>query len=246
MSSPILSSSAPVECYWYQLNNEDAEHYSELALRYLTDEEIVRAARFKVASAKQLFLAGRILLRFLLSKQLGLPAQSIPIQISAKGKPFLETSNKPLYFNISHSHQALVLALSRHGKIGVDIEADREQINIQGLAERILCEQELRSFKALSETRQRAAFFRYWVLKESFVKMKGDGISYGLGKIHFDETCGLLLAPEDVSASIFLNPPEGHYAALCLDQAKAEFIVLRSTQVHSLSEYLNAPDEWSG
>jgi 4'-phosphopantetheinyl transferase len=69
----------------------------------------------------------RVALRALLASQLGVPSAQSPFQLSAAGKPRL--AEGALEFSLSHSGRFALIALSRDGPVGVDIET-RNQVNM--------------------------------------------------------------------------------------------------------------------
>ena len=87
------------------------------------------------------------------------------------GKPYFKNSS--FYFNISHSGNYIVLAISDK-EIGVDIE--KIKMN-EKVAKKICTESELKQIKTKDD------FTKIWVMKESYVKYLGIGLSYGLKNV---------------------------------------------------------------
>jgi len=85
-----------------------------------------------------------------------------------KGKPYLKLNND-IYFNISHSGECLVIALS-DSEIGIDIERVRD-VNFD-IAKRFFCKEE---YEYISDDKEK--FFNVWTMKESCVKYTGRGIA---------------------------------------------------------------------
>ena len=97
------------------------------------------------------------------------------------GKPFIQhPANRGLHFNLSHSDDTALLAVSRDAPVGVDTEATRELPDWRGLASRFLSERENRQLNRLSPDKQPHAFYRFWVRKEAYLKGIGTGIALGL------------------------------------------------------------------
>lgn len=131
--------------------------------------------QYKNNAATQRSLLGEILSRSVLSKKLSIPLQDISIKKAEKGKPFLK--DHPLYFNISHSGDWVVVATSEK-EIGVDIELIRK-VDFR-IAERYFSEKEKKTLFSLSEEKQTAYFFDLWTLKESYLKLLGKGLTKSL------------------------------------------------------------------
>ena len=84
------------------------------------------------------------------------------------GKPSFK--DNPIFFNVSHSKDYTVLVISSK-EVGVDIQKITYRKNI---IDRICTNEEKKIIKNADD------FTKIWVKKESYVKMLGKGISYGL------------------------------------------------------------------
>lgn len=87
------------------------------------------------------------------------------------GKPYIKDST--LQFSLSHTGNAICLAFSENGEIGVDIERQSRTIKPE-LYKRVLCDDELAAVE------NGGNFIRFWVQKEAFLKRLGLGISRDL------------------------------------------------------------------
>lgn len=90
-----------------------------------------------------------------------------------KGKPYLR--EYPLFFNLSHSGEYVVCAVSDR-EIGVDIQKC-SAMNIIRIARRFYSEEECRALEACeTEEERQQYFFRLWARKEAYGKLLGEGI----------------------------------------------------------------------
>lgn len=96
----------------------------------------------------------------------------------AHGKPALMGNFVP-HFNISHSGKYAVCALSEV-PCGIDIQ-ERKELKNQRIFEKVLSQKEQN--EVCLNTDQKAAFYRCWVRKESFLKLTGQGITVNLREI---------------------------------------------------------------
>ena len=141
----------------------------------LTDTERNRAAKFHQRIDRNRFTVGRSILRQALGKILNLPPLEVPIGVE-KGRPFLEaTASPPLFFNISHSGSCVMLILSRHYQVGIDVEVLRDFPDMDQVANRVMTDEEYNWYIELEPTRRSDAFYRLWVRKESILKCLGTG-----------------------------------------------------------------------
>lgn len=101
------------------------------------------------------------------------------------GRPYAEP---PMDVSLSHSGGWIAAASSLDGRIGIDIEAERE-VSVT-LPRRCLAPSELDWLTAaLPGQPQRERFFRLWTAKEAYVKATGVGIRSDLRQIVIDH-CG--------------------------------------------------------
>lgn len=99
------------------------------------------------------------------------------------GKPCF-ASDVPLHFNISHSDPYVIVALSDH-EIGCDVERVRE-IDL-AVARRFFCRSEYETVMASEDPAERnRTFFRLWTLKESFLKVTGEGLRLPMNRFAID------------------------------------------------------------
>jgi len=143
----------------------------------LTDCERARSARYKIEHVRRQFIGARAQLRIILGRYLGLEPRAVGLTHEQSGKPILDpTTGSDLKFNVSHSESLAVYAVTRHGRIGVDVEQPRFIPNLEGLVERFFSERERQAFFALPEGDRPAAFFCAWTRKEAVLKAVGLGV----------------------------------------------------------------------
>jgi 4'-phosphopantetheinyl transferase len=147
----------------------------------LSPDEQARAERFLQLKHRQAFIASRGILRHLLADYLKLKPGSISFAYNAHGKPFMvNPEGHDFFFNLSHSHDLALYAVTRIAEVGVDLEYIKKDFPAEAIAERFfsVCEnQQLLSFP--SEQRVQA-FFDCWTRKEAFIKGLGQGLFYSL------------------------------------------------------------------
>ncbi len=208
--------------------------------RCLSEQERARAQRFVFPYHRDRFIVCRAVLRQVLADRLGLAPGAIEFRYGEHGKPALSPPlmTTPLQFNVSHTDECALIAVSTTAQLGVDVEKIRPEIVTPDLAAEIFCRAELSSLFALPAARVPEAFFKGWCGKEAYLK--------GTGK-------GLMLAPREFEVCLDPDGPQrllrphraaehvawslhsigviaGHAAALATDRAPAS-IVLREWQV---------------
>ena len=145
----------------------------------LAEAEINRANRFRFHKDRERFVAGRGLLRMILSSYVGMPANEIIFTYGCHGKPGLrrQDGRPAIEFNLAHSAGTAIYAITRDRPVGVDIELVNHEFPIESVAERFFSKVEVAALRSLPQDMQRIAFFKCWTRKEAFIKALGDGLS---------------------------------------------------------------------
>ena len=153
-----------------------AAYFSSL----LSAEEQARAQRFKFDIHRNRFIISHGFKRSVLAKYLAVEPASIQYQLSEKGKPsLLEAENKSqdLKFNLSHTQDISLLAVSRNIELGIDVEYKDRKTDWQGVCQRFFTEPEQEILFSLTKEDQKSAFFQLWTRKEAYMKVLGSGLS---------------------------------------------------------------------
>jgi 4'-phosphopantetheinyl transferase len=147
--------------------------------RLLTIEELERGSRFYTAALHDRFVFGRGILRAALAACLGVSPSALRFMYGKQGKPFFD-NERGLLFNLSHSGDRALLAISLNRELGIDIERVRQMSDSEGIASRFFCAEECGDLLALPEELRNEAFFRCWTRKEAYIKALGGGLSVPL------------------------------------------------------------------
>lgn len=146
---------------------------------------------------------------------LGVPSSDICIEKTDFGKPFFKDFPN-IKFNISHSKNIVICVFSDL-EIGCDIEEIRP-CDLK-LAKRFFSENEYLYLDSLPKEEQDDCFFRYWTLKESYIKAVGKGLSLPLNSFEINLSNELYLEKTTQEKKHWyfkeLNSFEGFKCALC-------------------------------
>ena len=169
---------------WAQWLNVSVEQLANFSAT-LSSSEKERAAKFKFGVHRDRYIAGRGFLRQTLSRYLQIPPCELDFNYSANGKPTLisDAKSAPLHFNLAHSGDLALLAVTRMGAVGVDVESIRPVKDADYLVERFFSERENLLFQKLAPEEKPGAFFNLWTRKEALLKATGEGISGGLNRV---------------------------------------------------------------
>jgi len=199
---------------WYcHCDDPEVVSHRDDYLSLLSAEEVARYQRFAFDKDRSLFLIARALLRTTLSRYAETAPGAWKFEQTAKGKLFLpgESAAPPLRFNISHSQQVAVCAVTRRRTVGVDVEWTRRQTD-QKIVTYFLSEPELSHYHDAEGEARRELFFRYWTLKEAYAKAVGVGLALRFAEFsfHLEEHAPpaiVLASPAEASAWQFHQQP---------------------------------------
>ena len=156
----------------------------------LNDHERARHLRYRHQRDRQLHLLARVMCRTILSRcQPDILPQQWEFQPGPHGKPEVvgpKFNGSPLHFNLTHTEGVVVLAVSRAGAVGVDVERTDRPIDHQGLANRYFAEVEAEAVKNCPVENRGGLFYRIWTLKEAYVKAVGQGLAHALDSFWFE------------------------------------------------------------
>lgn len=143
--------------------------------------EQARAARFLNPHDRRRYIVSHAVMRTVLGLYVGMPAAALRFEAGASGKPRIVDAE--LEFNLSHSGERALVAITHGGPIGVDVEAIDPRA-AESVSRRFLSAAEHEALMATAGALRVGAFFRCWTRKESFIKALGDGLAFPL--IGFD------------------------------------------------------------
>jgi 4'-phosphopantetheinyl transferase len=155
-------------------------------LSILDNFELSKYHRYRVDFKKKEFLASRFFLKKIIGSYLYLPPQEVHLFEDNYGKlhliPELQILKEvPFQFNLSHSGESIAAAFCLESEIGVDVEYNKPEIDVEGIANRFFSPREKDFILSLTEENQkRKAFYQIWTLKEAYIKALGKGLSISL------------------------------------------------------------------
>ena len=192
---PVALADGEVHVWQIDLNEGQTEPATKLS-DILSDDERRRAAQFHFERGRRHFVRARGALRMLLGDYLRIAPESISFDYNRYGKPSLNgvEGEQGVKFNVSHSRGRALIAITKVGEVGVDIEYIRPDVEYDGIAARYFSAHEAATLRALPTALRHQAFFDCWTRKEAFIKAVGEGLSLSLQS--FDVT----LAPGEPAA----------------------------------------------
>lgn len=144
----------------------------------LSADEKERSERLKLYKHRKRFIASHGFMRSVLSLYLDTPAEQLEFSFKEHGKPelILNQHQPDIRFNLSHSNNLAILAVSQSNEVGIDIEFMEKKAEWKKIINRFFTDTEQKAIFSLPEEQQRTAFFKVWTRKEAFMKVTGLGL----------------------------------------------------------------------
>ncbi len=232
-SVPAEVDSLPAGVQAWFLDLSDAERWQRWAAPQLCKAESTRFARLLPAGATARRILCRAVLRSLLARELAIAPRQVELVEGAHGKPALGARHgaSALSFNLSHSAQGALFALSRRGPVGVDLEAVDGRRDLLAMARLAFTPSEAAELQELVGAQRSARFYAIWCAKEATMKADGRGLAMGLAsfRVHALGSRPLLGPAAEAAATSregdgvwrrwqlwTLAAPDGYAGTLCL------------------------------
>jgi 4'-phosphopantetheinyl transferase len=174
---------------WFIRFDELRDAESRLALTELLDlSERERMARFVFERDRRIYVLAHVLVRTMLSRFADVAPGAWRFEANAHGKPSIvePVGYEWLKFNLSHTRAGALCGVVRDAEIGVDIETMERATQCVELADRYFSPTEAAALHRAPVEQQRETFFRFWTLKEAYIKARGLGLAIPLDHFSFD------------------------------------------------------------
>ncbi len=169
------------------LNVDSAQQ--DILRAQLSPDEAERAARVHFEHDRTRFIVAHAALRQTLARYTGKQPNALSFRVGAQGKPTL-AFDTDIQFNLSHSGNLALIAITRGRAVGVDVESIRDNFDPLALAMRFFSAPEIEDLRACDPATRTAQFFTLWTRKEAFIKAVGHGLSLPLSSFDISETHG--------------------------------------------------------
>ena len=143
----------------------------------LTPEEKQRATSFKFPADAARWSEFRAALRRVLGMACGIAPVDVPIMAAAHGKPSLAPPFDHIHFNLSHSDEAALIAVSGIGPLGVDLEPRARAHSLVECADFITSAAERETAATMPGADRPGLLLELWTFKEAYLKAIGTGLS---------------------------------------------------------------------
>lgn len=234
----------PARCQatWQQVDvwQFPLHHQPNWALACLSQDELARANRFHFAKHRQRFAVARAGMRLILAQYQDTSPDQLSFTTNAHGKPALTSTQ--FGFNLSHSGELAMLAVSKHPEIGVDVEYFSPRPFL-GIAQHCFSDIEIQALTALPAMSCMLGFFKIWSQKEAFIKAVGMGLAYPLKdfSVRINPATDYAITDPLTGTSWDMHsfmPKPACCAAVCIPPTVSHICKIPLTDIQQLEAYL--------
>ena len=177
-------------------------------LRQLLGRDWTRYRRTPGAEVRHRFAAARLLVKCTAAAALRIAPEAIDLAYQLGGRPYLRGFDQ-IELSLSHTGDLLAVAISRIGRIGVDVEPADRRLRLDLLQDQLCTPAEAAHLQRLPADQRRAHVLRLWTLKEAYTKALGQGMRLGFTEFGFSTGGHRLLAADGTAAA---RPQEWAFA----------------------------------
>ncbi|MFF5805149.1 4'-phosphopantetheinyl transferase family protein [Streptomyces sp. NPDC012746] len=155
----------------------------------LSDAERVRRDRLLRAQDRALYTAAWGLARHALSVvEPRVAPDAWQFLRAGLGRPEVDHPAwaRSLRFNLSHTEGVVACVVTRDARCGIDVERMGRPLTLHRLTRSVLSEREQREFDLAPPGRREELFYRYWTLKEAYLKAIGTGMRFPMSACEFE------------------------------------------------------------
>ncbi|MER6141218.1 4'-phosphopantetheinyl transferase superfamily protein [Streptomyces sparsogenes] len=153
----------------------------------LDDHDRRRLRTLPRPAARARFLASRLLLKHLVAAVTDTLPAAVCLAYEPGGRPYVAHPGAAgLEVSLSHTGDLLVAAVSRYGRIGVDVEPAGRPMRYADVGRRLCAPAEHAALAPLPEPERARALLRLWTLKEAYTKALGQGMRLAFAEFEFE------------------------------------------------------------
>ncbi|EOM77249.1 4-phosphopantetheinyl transferase [Rhodococcus rhodnii] len=190
---------------------------SHRALVRLLDCDYPRWAASTSESFRARFAATRRFAKAAVAGVAGVDVDDIALRRDRAGRPLFVTRDGVAAVadaNLSHTGDAVVVAVSTRGRVGVDIEAARRRLDHGGFAGAICHPDELRRYHRCGHAGRNRMLLEVWTWKEATTKAMGTGLATAFPSLRTDPERRTVHAPRGERWRVYTAPGDGHHVAI--------------------------------
>lgn len=169
----------------------------------LSPDEKSRASRFYFDIHRERFVIARAFLRKILHLYTDISPASIQFTYGPHGKPSIDSV---IQFNLSHSDNLAVYAITLGKEIGVDVEKVKHTFK-ENIAKKYFSAEEYSILMDLAPAERARMFYHFWARKEALQKATGNGLFENAENIADRYHVASFFVHDDFEAAFATTPP---------------------------------------
>lgn len=143
----------------------------------LSPQEFDRARQYLTISTRNRYISRTVMLRQIIGYYLNTPPEAVQLSSERWSRPRV-VNGPDLDFSVSKTDGLAVFAFRLGGKLGVDIEVNRPEIDLTVSARSVLTVREQADFAKVPPERRGDVLIQAWTRKEAYVKGLGVGLRH--------------------------------------------------------------------
>ena len=167
---------------WRVLLDRDEFSVQQLQL-LLSEGERGRSLKYRFTADRNRFIVRRGMLRTILAWYLRNEPQALQFCTGKFGKLCLADFSCSLEFSVTHSQDMSLIAVTKAGSVGVDLECVRPLSDLELMIDSCLSPSERVTLDSFPATSRLEYFYRYWTCKEAYLKAVGVGLDRPLASV---------------------------------------------------------------
>lgn len=169
----------PGEIHLWRLDLDTSLNESPTLIQTLAPEELARANQFVQLQERSRYIISHGVLRTLLAQYIGTAPREVVFRRGPHGKP--ELGEGALSFNMSHSKDLVLYAVTRTGPVGIDVECVLPGADVEITT--AFCPRLAPRLAGLPFAARQRAFYQGWTRMEAYAKGCGAGLAPNLDEL---------------------------------------------------------------
>ncbi len=165
------------DLHMWQFSLQQQEQKTLLLKALLSREERAKSERFSTALLQCRFVAARASLRVIIASYLNAEPSEIEFEYGQFCKPAIKTKGASLQFNMAHSNDLGVIAITSEKHVGIDVEHVSTVVDMDNIVAHAFSPYERSVYSAIPADLRANVFLRCWTRKEAYMKATGMGLS---------------------------------------------------------------------
>jgi 4'-phosphopantetheinyl transferase len=160
----------------WQVDLRQPAEWVDAAAAHLLHADERRLASRGTPEVRRRRIVSRAALRIALARRLGTAPGALTFSRGPHGKPAL-AEDAGLHFNVSHSAECCVIAVTEAGSVGIDIEHVLPVVRLDAIATKHFGASDAKAILRLAGRPRLKAFHECWTRREALLKAAGTGLA---------------------------------------------------------------------